>query len=348
MAPSQPAVDVPSLLREYDLGPLADAQPLAGGSAAVLRISAGRGSFVLKQAGRLADIELQARAAEHLNDRGVRQARILPTRAGGLVSSDGHYLQEFLPGAIALRPDSQQTSAAMRHIGAYHHTLADVPGEYVPDTGSLWLRVADPSYLLRYLPGLLARRNLAGPGELAALRTLDQSSRRLAGLPRQVVHGDVAPDNVLMQGNEVVAVIDFTPHYESELFGACAALYWYHVYGQPVIEADQLRASLAMIGQRRPWTEDELALWPTALLREALRRLATPLALAAELGAGPGAPTGPSGIELTSPLAAPSGTRSGTASGADLIPTLAARHAALLAVLRVAGRGHPDGFRRDK
>jgi Ser/Thr protein kinase RdoA (MazF antagonist) len=320
--PAQPAPAVRSLLREYDLGPLIDAQPLAGGSAAVLRISAGRGSFVLKPAGRLADVGLQARAANHLNNRGIRQARIVPTRAGDLVSSDRNYLQEFLPGAIAPRPDGRQTAASMRHIGAYHRALADLPGEYEPDTGSLWQRVADPGYLLRELPGLLARYQLTDDVTGTALAWLDQLRPELAALPSQVVHGDIGPDNVLMDANGVVAVIDFTPFCQSALFGGCTALYWYHVYGQLRASPDQagagpaaateyaelsvgqLRASVAALGNDRPWTRAELALWPAGLLREALRRLATPLALAAESGRPPG-------------------------------PSLAARHAALHAVLKV-------------
>jgi hypothetical protein len=75
------SAEVGRLLREYDLGGVISSQTLAGGSAAVLRITARHGSFVLKAAGRPADVELQASVTLFLSNRGIRQGRILPTRA---------------------------------------------------------------------------------------------------------------------------------------------------------------------------------------------------------------------------------------------------------------------------
>jgi Ser/Thr protein kinase RdoA (MazF antagonist) len=280
-------MDVATLLRDFDLGALIDAGPLRGGSAEVLRVRTDRGAFVLKAAHQPAEIELQARAAEYLNDRGIRQARVIPTSSGAVVNADGNFLQEFLPGAFVLQPTRRQTLAAMRHIGAYHRELADLPGAFTPESESLWQRVADPAYLIRELPGLVARYEAARPDEQVvprALFILDQARTGLAKLPRQIVHGDIGPDNVLMEGNEVVSIIDFTPYYESVLFAACTALYWYHVHGRESVDAGQLHDSVDAIGQEREWAEAELALVPVGLLREALRRLATPLALAAQAG----------------------------------------------------------------
>jgi Ser/Thr protein kinase RdoA (MazF antagonist) len=305
-ANAEPGTDVAALLRDYEVGTLIDAGPLAGGSATVLRVRTDRGAFVLKPAYRAAEVELQARAAAYLNDRGICQARLIPTTSGALVGADGRFLQEFLPGAIVLRPTRRQTLAAMRHVGAYHRELADLPGTFTPDSESLWQRVADPDYLVGELPGLLARYEIARrdePALMQALDTLDQARPRLADLPRQVVHGDVGPDNVLMDGNEVVSVVDFTPYHESALFAACTALYWYHVYGRASVDVGRLRASVEAIGMERKWSAEELAVIRAGLVREALRRLATPLALAAESGGPPG-------------------------------PSLAARYAALVGVAR--------------
>ncbi len=60
---------------------------------------------------------------------------------------------------------------------------------------------------------------------------------------------------------------------------ASTALYWYHVYGQPVISADGLAASRAAMGEARPWAAGEDELWAAGLVWEGLRRLATTLEL---------------------------------------------------------------------
>jgi Ser/Thr protein kinase RdoA (MazF antagonist) len=308
---AEPGADVVRLLRDYDVGAPIDVRPLPGGSAEVLRVRTDRGAFVLKPAHNPAEIELQARVATYLNRRGIRQARVVPTTSGGVVSADRNCLQEFRPGAIVPRPTQPQTLAAMRHVGAYHRELARLPGTFTPDGESLWQRVADPDYLVRELPGLLAGYG-DEPAVARALEVLDQARRRLADLPRQIVHGDIGPDNVLMEGSEVVAIVDFTPYRESALFASCTALYWYHVYGRTSVDVGQLRASVDAIGAEREWAAEELSLVPAGLVREALRRLATPLALAAEAGT-------------------PGPARAGTTTPG---PSVAPRHAALVALLR--------------
>jgi Ser/Thr protein kinase RdoA (MazF antagonist) len=268
-----------TVLSEYEgPGPVLEVSPL-GGSGTALAIRTARGMFVLKPAWRRADVELQALAAGLLAESGIGQALVLPCASGALVTSTGHYLQELLPGAAVLQPDAGQVDAVMRHIGAFHRVLAGLPGCYSAGAGSLWTRVADTAWLVRELPGLLSRVGLADPDLLTALSALGAAGAELGSLPRQVVHGDLGPDNVLMDGPVVVAVVDFTPHYESSLFGAATALYWYHVYGRAEVDADRLGRSVDLLGEARPWSPSERRLWPVALLREALRRLATPLAL---------------------------------------------------------------------
>jgi homoserine kinase type II len=284
---------VRALLAEFSVGEVVEAGPLRGGSELPAhRVVTTRGHYVLKPAYRQADVELQARVAGLLTAAGIRQPRLEPASSGGYVSSVGYFLQELLPGESPARPTPAQTSAAMRHVAAYHLALGQLPIGYEPDRGSLWVRVTDPGFLLTRLPGLLARYGLPDRAPSLALDYLRQSRAGLAALPRQVVHGDIGPDNFLLAGDEVVALIDFTPHLQSVLFAAATALYWFHVYESPKVNPALLRASLADMGELRPWTPAELALWPASLVLEALRRLATPLELAAERDREPGPATG--------------------------------------------------------
>jgi hypothetical protein len=324
----QPGTDEPDAaaaqaLAEYDVGELMCLDPLPSGSRAARKVTTTRGSYLLKPAYRAEDVELQASIAPLLTARGIRQPLVVPTSTGGLVTRAGFVLLELLPGEVALKPTPEQVTAALRHIGAFHAELGRLAPHYQPDAASVWSQTADPAFLLAELPGLLARHNLGDPDTAAALDLLRHAAPGLAALPRHVVHGDIGPDNILMDGTEVVALIDFTPYWEPVLFAASSALYWYHVYGSDdvspstvspstgsattgsattdsastdsasALSADRLSRSLAAIGERRPWDADELALWPAGLVREALRRLAVPLVLASRGGTQPVPRTGP-------------------------------------------------------
>lgn len=285
--------DISRVLAEFDVGELVSSQQLPSGSRDALRVATTTGTFILKPAYRRRDVELQATVAAMLNARGIRQPSVIPTRAGHVVASSGHVLLEFLPGSAPSRPTRAQTAAAMRHVADYHGVLGELALRYTPDQDSVWQRVAELGFLIDALPDRLAAYGLADEATKTALRYLSETRCGLAALPRQVVHGDIGPDNILMDGNAVVSLIDFTPYFEAVLFAASTALYWYHVYGSAEVSPSRLWSSMATMSETRPWTREELALWPAALVRETLRRLATPLELAHESRTEPGPSAGP-------------------------------------------------------
>jgi Ser/Thr protein kinase RdoA (MazF antagonist) len=274
--------------REFDLGTPVATEPLRGGGEQVVKLTTPRGRFVVKPAYRVADWELYAVVEQVLNRRGVRQARLLRTRSGAVVSSSGHCVQEFLAGELVDRPNPRQAEQAMRHLAAYDEALATVrvPAD-LTTTDTVWTRVVSPEYLVQNLPRLLRDRapDWVDREPVAdALDLLAAAVPAMSRLRRQLIHGDVAPDNVLYDGAEVVAIVDFTPLHAPALFGLGTALYWYHVHPAGRLETDRIWAGVAAYDETRPLTATERTLVVPMLLREALRRLATPLAVVEESG----------------------------------------------------------------
>lgn len=275
---------VDAVAREFGLGTPTGVEPLRGGSAPVVRLTTDRGCFVAKRFDRAWELELYAVVERALNARGVRQAKLLWTRSGAATGATGYSVQEWLPGAIADHPSPRASEALMRYLRAYDEALREIPVPPELDAeDNVWTRVVSPSFLLTRLAELFERHatpDLAIDPVLDALAVLEQAAPWMVTLPTQLVHGDHGPGNVLYAGEEVVAVVDFTPSRQPALFSVSTAAYWHHVYGSACTDLAQIEADLAAYGLTA--TERD-AFWPM-LLREALRRLATPLAVAEEFG----------------------------------------------------------------
>jgi Ser/Thr protein kinase RdoA (MazF antagonist) len=271
----------------YDIGTVLSLDRLPSGHSAVRKVITSAGTYLLKPAWRRSDVALPAELPA-LSPNGVRQPEVIRTGAGDLTSPNGYFLLEFLAGEPELEPSDTQVRAVMRAVGDLHVALSRLPAGYEPDRNSLFVRVTDPAFLVAELPGLVRHYGLAARPAGTAIAWLAEYQAALGTLPRQLVHGDIGPDNVLLDGEQVVAIIDFTPHVLPVLFAASTALYWYHVYGQSAISADALAASRAAIGEVRPWAAGEDELWVAGLLWEGLRRLATTLELARRDGTDPG------------------------------------------------------------
>jgi len=276
-----------SALTWYEIGAVLSLDRLRAGHPALRKVTTSAGTYLLKPAWRRADIALLAELPA-LRSHGVRQPAVIRTRSGELVCPCGYFLQEFLAGEPELEPSGAQVRAVMRAVGGLHVALSTLAAGYEPDGDSVFVQVTDPDFLLTELPGLLRHFGLATGPTGAALGCLAEHRAAIGALPRQLVHGDIGPDNVLLDGERVVAIIDFAPQVLPVLFAVSSALYWYHVYGQHALSVAGLAASREAVAEARPWSAAENELWVAGLAWEGLRRLATALELARRRCADPG------------------------------------------------------------
>ena len=278
-----------SALAGYEIGAVLSLDRLPAGHPAVRKVTTSAGTYLLKPAGRRADIALLAELPA-LRAHGVLQPAIIRTRSGELATAGGYFLQEFLAGQPELAPSGAQVLAVMRAVGGLHVALSRLAVRYEPDSDSVFVQVTDPDFLLAELPGRLRHFGMATGRAGAAISFLAEHQEAIGALPQQLVHGDIGPDNVLLDGEQVVAIIDFAPHVLPVVFAVSSALYWYHVHGQQAVSAAGLAASRAAVAEARPWSAAEERLWLAGLAWEGLRRLATTLELARRTHADPGPP----------------------------------------------------------
>jgi Ser/Thr protein kinase RdoA (MazF antagonist) len=278
-----------SALASYDFGSVLSVDRLPTGGRAVRKVTTSVGAYVLKPGWRRADVALLAELPA-LAQHGICQPAIIRTAAGELVGPDGYFLQEFLACQPELELSDAQVRAIMRAVGELHLALGRLrlSAGYEPDQDSVFVQVTDLGYLLGELPGLLRHYELLNPLAETAIGYLAEYQAALGAQPRHLVHGDIGPDNVLLDGEKVVAIIDFTPHLLPALFAAATALYWFHVHGHQQVLAADLTASWAAIAQARPWTPAGDELWLAGLTWESLRRFATTLELARRGRTDPG------------------------------------------------------------
>jgi Ser/Thr protein kinase RdoA (MazF antagonist) len=283
---------VRAVTNEFGLGdPFAIRHP-AYGRPDVWLVTTASGTFVVKQLHALWRARLYDEVQRRLSARGVRQARLLHTPDGSVISREGYAVQELLPGEVVLRPTPRQRHRVFAYLSRYDSALADlsVPPELDADD-TFWSKTASTSYLVNSLPELLERHIATTAGRaplIDAIAVVRAALPRMARLPVQLVHGDVGPDNVLLDGDDVVAIIDFTPYHEPPLFSLSTALYWYYVYGKADgADLAGIELSVESYGHLRPWSDLELAMLPAMLVRESLRRFAIPLVVAEAEGRDP-------------------------------------------------------------
>lgn len=224
--------DVEALLRgKGPAGSPVQIQPLVGGEENQnYHVSAGGQEYVLRVYSprhsttgprRAQDIALELAFIAHLLDQGVPTPRVVPWRDGSRIAEHAFHGQicyavlfEYVRGgqAAAYTPDIAGTVAAtllsIRKAGLGYpaHGVRPWPGDMV----TLGLRLYEDhrSAVTRHQAETEALYRRARPG----CRQI-----QAAGLPRGIIHGDVKLGNLLLEGHQVRAVVDFDDYRETYL-----------------------------------------------------------------------------------------------------------------------------------
>jgi Ser/Thr protein kinase RdoA (MazF antagonist) len=241
------------------LGPVVRAQPLTGDSGRTQwLLTTDSGRFVLRELPPATDprrAELTSVAQQHVARAGLAPT-VVPDPSGRLVTYDGRrilMLSRYVEGACDLPrfPDLRQCHELGDLLGRVHHSLRAVaaipyavadPLQAGPVTGIL---AALAAHHRPDCPHAATRQALRTKLQLARALTADRLERP-GSMPRQLVHGDVHPGNLVTAGGHVRAVIDFErirlapPGYEL----VRALLYCVSPAGPPAVSAPRVAAFL--------------------------------------------------------------------------------------------------------
>ncbi len=205
-----PAEEMAELVLQFGAGNLISAKGIAEGvenSNYLVETTKGRFIFtVYEKRVDTADLPFFMAMIDHLVAKGCPVPASLKTADGSAtISHKGKSMamMEFMPGLSVSHPTPEQALSTGRALGQLHAALKDFTLNR-PNTLGLdgWLDLAERcgDDLDKIQPGLKQRV----ADECAFLR-----AHWPAGLDKSVIHADLFPDNVLMAGDKVCAVIDF-------------------------------------------------------------------------------------------------------------------------------------------
>ncbi len=205
-----PAEEMAELVLQFDAGKLISAKGIAEGvenSNYLVETTKGRFIFtVYEKRVDTADLPFFMAMIDHLVAKGCPVPASLKTAEGAAtISHNGKSMamMDFMPGLSVSHPTQAQALSTGRALGQLHAALKDFTLNR-PNTLGLdgWLELAARcgDDLDKIQPGLKQRV----ADECAFL-----SANWPADLDKSVIHADLFPDNVLMAGETVCAVIDF-------------------------------------------------------------------------------------------------------------------------------------------
>jgi homoserine kinase type II len=204
------AENMAALVQRFGAGRLISAKGIAEGvenSNYLVETDQGRFIFtVYEKRVNIDDLPFFIGLIDHLVAKGCPVPRTLKADDGaGTIKVDGKAMamMEFMPGLSVSYPNADQAREVGNALGKMHCALTDFAMQRTNSLGlQAWFALAARcgEALNQIQPGLKAR--------------VDEECRFLHkhwrdDLPRSVIHADLFPDNVLMVGDKIGAIIDF-------------------------------------------------------------------------------------------------------------------------------------------
>lgn len=239
----------------YDIGSVISVEPTSRGSGSSYVVKTPSACYILKTAERADFTSIYAHAWPLLNENHLRAPRIIRTNSGALMAENRWVLYEFLPGDTLDALNAKQRASALRSMRSLLHALRGFPLSHPIERVNHWDLAKSygfiaHKFLPRYGEPLPESLHAAINPAISHLRHFEP---RYNALNKQLIHADLGPDNFLFSGDEVSAVIDFTPEYAPELYSLCHFVYWNDLWQVERITRGQIQAPLnEYCGQETP------------------------------------------------------------------------------------------------
>jgi homoserine kinase type II len=214
------SVELGKVLTHYDIGAIGQIRPLVAGNARApkLIISYDRGTYLLKRRPHGKDDPARVAFAHEvqtlLAKRNFPVAPLASARGGQTMLHFDSHVYELFNFITGSRYDgaAESTTDAGRQLACFHAAVTDVAPPRMLTHGTFH----DSGNVRRHITAIGKNKHFEKAAELAAsLSKLYETASRIAKehgfdlWPRQMIHGDWHPGNMLFAGGKVVAVLDF-------------------------------------------------------------------------------------------------------------------------------------------
>lgn len=174
------------------------------------------GDIIIRQESDPEEAVFFASLFSSITARGFRVARPITSISGAYVTDDGWTACAFLTGRPATADDAPRVVSA---IAAYHEALALTPKlSIIKGDDSPFMRADKMAWNERRTTVDQRIAPLVGPLQ-ARLQPVDE-------LKPQLIHGDLNPDNILIEPGVPPGIIDIAPYWRPPEFAQAVAAYW--------------------------------------------------------------------------------------------------------------------------
>lgn len=275
------------LKNEYDLRKIWELRDMSA-SSPCYQVATSEASYMLKQVDRSDFLKIYHKAQKVLTENGLIQGRLIPTRENKLMSSAGYSLTEYVLGEAIETYNDKQFYAIVSYLRKYHQILRQVPFEETEiEEKNAWDKVKSVVFLCDQVDEIVKQFELEEKQRFllrSAQKVLSDYMDDFNRNPKQLIHSDVGPGNVVFCGNKIQTIIDFTPEYENELYALSQFLYWTYLWEfSGTASLDRIRSTLKIYLNGEVTEEFSEGLFPY-LVKACMVRLMGPMLNDAQTG----------------------------------------------------------------
>lgn len=223
-----------SIDKYYSIGLIINIQKTEYGSGNTYLVMSENGKFIAKVGNKEYELRLYDRVQKNVENIGIMQPRIVQTLSGNLISENGLVLFEYIKGETHKFVTNSFELKVVEAIYEYNQQLKNIPfnlSEF--EVQNDWDRIKSLEYICNEADDVILDLLIDDAWKyilIESIGVLSGEKERLLALDKQIIHSDLGADNFIFSGNEVIAVIDFTPCINNELYALAQFVYWNYLW----------------------------------------------------------------------------------------------------------------------
>jgi Ser/Thr protein kinase RdoA (MazF antagonist) len=236
--------------------------------------------YIAKMNERMDFIHIYEKVQNTLKQMNLLQSSIIKTNQGGIMTSEGVVLYEFIDGDNYNTLSKSQSESAVKYSRIYNKALKLVPFKNEELLmKNHWDKARSIDFMVNEFPDFLSKIELEIKDKNNIYDVINLLSKNITWMEKQdkqLIHSDLGADNFIFKGVKVISIIDFTPDYNHELYSLCQFIYWNYLWHASSISKAEINNYLRMYNLDSD-IDIEKDMFRLLLLKAALYRIVGPL-----------------------------------------------------------------------